>query len=58
MKGNNNNSIGKDNKIERVIVHARMRPFTDEEIKKDNSTPIETFDTVNNVVVGKFNTNI
>ena len=41
----------KDNKSERVVVHVRMRPFSEEEIKKDNNTPIETFDTVNNQVI-------
>ena len=51
MKGNN--SLGKENKSERVLVHCRMRPFTEDELKKDSTTPIESFDTVNNVVVGK-----
>jgi hypothetical protein len=40
-------------KQERVLVHVRMRPFTEEETKKDNTTPIESFDTTNNLIVGK-----
>lgn len=43
----------KDNKSERVNVYVRMRPFTEDEMKKDSSTPVETFDTINNVIVGK-----
>jgi hypothetical protein len=39
-------------KQERVMVHVRMRPFTDDEIKKDNTTPVETFDSLNNIIVG------
>ena len=39
-------------KQERVMVHVRMRPFTDDEIKKDNTTPVETFDSTNNIIVG------
>jgi hypothetical protein len=46
-----NNS--KENKSERVIVHVRMRPFTDDEIKKDNTTPIETFDSQNKLITIK-----
>lgn len=53
MKGNNG-SIGKENKSERVMVHVRMRPFNEDEMKRDNTTPIETFDLVNNVIVGKY----
>jgi hypothetical protein len=49
----NNMSSSKDNKSERVIVHVRMRPFTEDETKKDNTTPIENFDTVNNIISGK-----
>jgi hypothetical protein len=49
----NPNNPTKDSKSERVIVHVRMRPFSEDELKKDNTTPIETFDTVNKVIVGK-----
>jgi len=50
----NPNSATKDSKSERVIVHVRMRPFSEDELKKDSTTPIETFDTVNKVIVGNF----
>ena len=30
-----------------------MRPFSEEELRKDNSSPIEIFDTVNNQVISK-----
>ena len=54
MKGsiNNNGMNTSINKSERVLVHVRMRPFTEDESRKDNTTPIETFDTSNNVIVG------
>lgn len=48
----NPSSATKENKSERVIVHVRMRPFSEDEIKKDNTTPVETFDTVNKTIVG------
>jgi kinesin family protein 5 len=38
---------------ERVMVHLRMRPFSEEELKKDKSTPIENFDPLNNSVTIK-----
>jgi len=44
-------SASKD-KSERVIVHVRMRPFSEDELRKDNTTPVETFDTTNKFVVG------
>jgi len=44
----------KDNKSERVIVHLRMRPFNDDELKRDQTQFIETFDTENNIAVGKY----
>ena len=44
----------KDNKSERVIVHLRMRPFNDDELKRDQKQFIETFDTENNIAVGKY----
>ncbi len=42
----------KENKSERVLVHARMRPFTEEELRIDGSSPIEVFDPANNLIVG------
>ena len=40
-------------KPERVIVHVRMRPFSDEELRKDNTSPIEMFDSINNQIISK-----
>jgi hypothetical protein len=51
----NPSSASKESKSERVIVHVRMRPFSEDELKKDNTTPVETFDTANKTIVGKFN---
>jgi hypothetical protein len=41
-------------KSERVVVSVRMRPFTDDETKKDNTTPIETFDKNAGVIIGMY----
>lgn len=38
------------NKSERVTVNVRIRPFTDDENKKDPSTPIDQVDTKRNVL--------
>jgi hypothetical protein len=49
-------SNSKENNDGRVRVHVRMRPYTDDELKREGgkeSTPIELFDTTNNVMVGK-----
>jgi hypothetical protein len=45
----------KDNKQERVMVHVRMRPLSEEEKKRDNTQPVETFDTNNNIIISKIN---
>lgn len=47
---NLNSNMKKENKSERVMVHVRMRPFSDEEMKQDSSSPIDSFDTVNNCI--------
>jgi hypothetical protein len=47
--------ITKD-KSERVVVHVRMRPYTENELHRDKekeNSPIEQFDTLNNVITGK-----
>jgi hypothetical protein len=43
-------------KTERVVVHVRMRPYTEDELRRDNgkdNIAIEQFDCVNNVITGK-----
>lgn len=40
------------NKCERVIVNVRIRPFTDDEKKKDSSCPIEIIDPKKNILSG------
>lgn len=40
----------KQNKSERVIVNVRIRPFTDDERKKDPSTPFDQVDTKRNIL--------
>ena len=36
------------NKLERVMVSIRVRPFSEEEKQKDSSTPIESIDNKSN----------
>ena len=36
---------------ERVQVFVRIRPFNEEELEKDNSSPIEVLDTKNNAMI-------
>ena len=43
----------KTNKSERVKVYVRIRPFTNDELKINNATPIENIDLINNVMTGK-----
>lgn len=43
----------KENKSERVLVHLRMRPISEEEKLRDKINPIETFDTEQNVIIVK-----
>ena len=56
-----NSSNDKDlisQKGERVLVYVRIRPFNEDELLKDSSTPIELVDTKNNAMIcnsNKFN---
>ena len=57
---NNNNyesSISRkdtlNSKRERVLVYVRIRPFNEDELIKDKTTPIEFIDTKNNAMVCK-----
>ena len=43
----------KTNKSERVKVYVRIRPFTNDELKINNATPIENIDLINNIMTGK-----
>ena len=42
-----------DNKNERVLVYVRIRPFSQDELEKDNSSPIESIDTKRNTMIIK-----
>ena len=42
-------------KGERVQVFVRIRPFSKEELEKDNTSPIEVIDTKNNAMICKNN---
>ena len=42
-----------DNKNERVLVYVRIRPFSQDELENDNSSPIESVDTKRNTMVVK-----
>ena len=52
-----NSSIPQNNKEivlqkgERVQVFVRIRPFNEEELEKDQTTPIEVLDTKNNAMI-------
>ena len=39
---------------ERVLVYVRIRPFNEDEINRDSSSPIEVIDTKNNAMICKF----
>ena len=41
-------------KGERVLVYVRVRPFNEDELNKDSSSPIEVIDTKNNAMICKF----
>lgn len=56
MKKNqySNNQNNKDiinPKGERVLVYVRIRPFNEDELNKDSSSPIEVIDTKNNAMI-------
>ena len=56
-KSNTNSNNIQDNKDtppqkgERVQVFVRIRPFNEEELEKDNTSPIEVVDTENNALI-------
>ncbi len=43
-----------DSKSERVMVHVRIRPFTEDELAQDKTSPIENIDTKRNAMTGKY----
>ena len=50
---NNIQNIKENNNLkgERVLVYVRIRPFNNDELEKDNSSPIEVIDTKNNAMI-------
>lgn len=42
-------------KGERVLVYVRIRPFNEDELQKDQSTPLEVIDTKNNALICNYN---
>lgn len=47
------NKSEKPLKSERVLVHVRVRPFTEDELIQDKTSPIETVDLNNNSMTSK-----
>ena len=43
----------KEEKTERVLVYLRIRPFNEEELKIDSTTPIELIDQKTNSIISK-----
>ena len=43
----------KEEKTERVLVYLRIRPFNEEELKLDSTTPIELIDQKTNSIISK-----
>ncbi len=43
----------KEEKTERVLVYLRIRPFNEDELKIDNTTPIELIDQKTNSIISK-----
>ena len=41
-------------KGERVLVYVRIRPFNEDELEKDNTSPLEVIDTKNNAMICNF----
>ena len=41
-------------KAERVLVYVRIRPFNEDELEKDSSSPLEVIDTKNNALICNF----
>ena len=50
---NKDKNIKDQIKNERVLVYVRIRPFSEDEQLKDNTSPIEQIDTTNNLMIGK-----
>ena len=53
MKNKESKNQKEEIKNERVLVYVRVRPFSEEELIKDNTTPIEQIDEKNNIMIGK-----
>lgn len=47
------NKTEKTPKSERVLVHVRIRPFTEDELVQDKTSPIEAVDLNNNAMTSK-----
>lgn len=52
-----NNMSSEKTKLERVMVNVRIRPFTEEEKRRDSSTPIENLDLKRNCLQSKYTSN-
>jgi hypothetical protein len=52
---NYNNKDVANTKGERVSVYVRIRPFNEDELEKDSSTPLEVVDTKNNALICNYN---
>ena len=50
-----NNKDVANTKGERVLVYVRIRPFNEDELEKDSSTPLEVVDTKNNALICNYN---
>ena len=50
---NKDKNIKDQIKKERVLVYVRIRPFSEDEKLKDNTSPIDQIDTTNNLMIGK-----
>jgi hypothetical protein len=50
---NKDKNIKDQIKNERVLVYVRIRPFSEDEKLKDNTSPIDQIDTTNNLMIGK-----
>ncbi len=53
MKNKESKNQKEEIKKERVLVYVRVRPFSEEELIKDSTTPIEQIDEKNNIMIGK-----
>ena len=53
MKNKESKNQKEEIKNERVLVYVRVRPFSEEELIQDSTTPIEQIDEKNNIMIGK-----